>query len=132
MHYQVPQYLNIEDKIVGPLTLKQLIYLIIGGGIIFLLFNMLKFPAFIMIAVPIAIFTFLIAFYKVGNQKFSLFMISFLGFISKPNIYTWKKRPPKKPEEEPIPKIIKKAKPIKKAPTKSGLDELQWEIEIKK
>lgn len=128
MHAQVPQYIDIEDKIIGPLTLKQFLYLLIGGGIIFLLFSILKFPVFIIVAIPIAFFTVLLAFYKIGNQKFAKFIANFLGFISKPNIYTWKKLPPKKPEEEPTPKIIQKT--LKKMPPKSGLEETWWKIEI--
>lgn len=132
MHAQVPQYTDIEDKIIGPLTLKQFLYLLIGGGIIFLLFNILKFPVFIIIAIPIAFFTILLAFFKIGNQKFGKFIANFLEFISKPDIYTWKKLPPQKTEEEPAPKIIEKAKPLKKIPEKHGLEETGWRIEIQK
>ena len=132
MHAQVPQYVDIEDKIIGPLTLKQFLYLLIGGGIIFLLFSVLKFPVFIIVAIPIAFFTILLAFFKIGNQKFGKFIANFLGFISKPDIYTWKKLPFKKPAEEPAPTLIKKAEPPKKAPQKSGLEELQWKVEIEK
>jgi len=132
MNYQVPQYLDVEDKIIGPLTLKQFIYLLIGGGVIFLLHSFLKFPIFIIIAIPIAFFTLLLAFYRVGNQKFTQFVVNLLGFISKPNIYTWKKLPPKKPTEETLPKIIKKMGVSKQPPKESGLKELWWKVEISK
>jgi len=131
MHAQVPQYLDIEDKIIGPLSLKQFIILLLGGGVIFLLYNILKFPIFIIVAIPIAFFTLLLAFYKINNQKFGKFVINILGFLSKSNIYTWKKQIPTKPIEEPTPKIIKKAEPLKKPPKKQNLEEIQWEIDIK-
>jgi hypothetical protein len=131
MHFQVPQYLDIEDKIIGPLTLKQFVYLLLGAGILFLLFNILKFGAFIIVAIPIALLTLMVAFYKIGNQKFIQFLASLFGFISKPNIYIWKKLPPKRPEKEPALKIIKKAEAPKKPPKESGLEELWWKIEIK-
>lgn len=130
MHAQVPQFIDIEDKIIGPLTLKQFLYLLIGGGIIFLLFSILKFSVFIIIATPIAILTILLAFFRISNQKFSKFLISFLGFVRKPNIYAWKKSFPKKSEEEPTPTMIEKAQPSKKIPPKSGLEETWWKIEI--
>lgn len=132
MHAQVPQYLDVEDKIIGPLTLKQFLYLLLGGGILFLLYQALKFSVFIIIGLPIAILVLALAFYKIDKRKFSQFLISFLKFISKPNIYTWKKSPPKKPEEEPEPKIIKKAKPFKQPPKESKLEEIQWGVEIQK
>ena len=132
MHFQVPQYLDIEDKIIGPLTLKQFVYLLLGAGVLFLLFNILKLSVFIIVAIPIGLLIFLITFYKIGNQKFSQFAASLLRFISKPNIYAWKKLPQKKPSEEPLPKIIEKAKPKKQPPKESGLEEVQWKVEIKK
>lgn len=132
MHAQVPQYLDVEDKIIGPFTLKQFLYLLLGGGLIFLLFNILKFSAFIILAIPIAIFVLFLAFYKINNQKFTKFVTSFLGFISKPNTYTWKKLPPKKPADEQLPKIIKKAKVTKQPPKEEELEEAQWKTEIQK
>lgn len=132
MHFQVPQYLDVEDKIIGPLTLKQFLILLFGGGLIFLLYNALKFSVFIIIAIPVAIFVLLLAFYKVNNQKFTQVAISFLGFIAKPNIYTWKKQAPKRPEQEPAPKIIKKAEPATKKTPEDELEEAQWKAEIQK
>ena len=132
MHAQVPQYLDIEDKIIGPLTLKQFVYLLLGAGALFLLFNLLKLPVFIIVAIPISILIFLVTFYKIGNQKFSQFVFSLLKFLGRPNIYTWKKLSPKKPAEETMPKIIEMAKSVKKAPKESGLEEVQWKVELKK
>lgn len=132
MHFQVPQYLDIEDKIIGPLTLKQFIYLLLGGGMLFLLYSILKFSVFIIFALPIACFVLLLAFYKKDNQKFTQFAVNLLRFITKPNIYTWKKSRPQKPEEEPGLKIIKKAEPVKKPPKESELEKVRWEVEIKK
>jgi hypothetical protein len=41
MHYQVPQFIEIEDKIFGPLTLKQFIYLAGGVGLCLIFFSLL-------------------------------------------------------------------------------------------
>lgn len=138
MHSQVPQFLDVEDKIIGPLTLKQFIYLLLGGGVIFLLYSTLKLSVFIIVAIPVAIFVLMLAFYRVGNQKFTQFVVNFLSFISKPNIYIWKKLAPKQPEEESPSKIIGKIEPLKRPafsaggpPKESGLKEAQWEVEIK-
>ncbi len=132
MHYQVPQYLDVEDKIIGPLTLKQFLILLAGGGIIFLLYNILKLPIFIILSFPVAFITLLIAFYKKDNQKFGKFIANLLSFLGNPNIYTWKKPEPKKPEQEPEPKIIKKAEPKskKQPPKQDQLKEAQWKVEL--
>jgi hypothetical protein len=133
VHYQVPQYLNVEDKIIGPLTLKQFIYLLVGGGIVFLLFGVLKFSVFIIVAVPIAFLFLVLAFYKIDNQKSSKFILNFLGFVSRPSIYTWKKSSPKEPaEKKESPPVVKKVEPVKQAPKESGLKDLLWKVEIRK
>ena len=38
MDYQVPQFIEVEDKLVGPLTFKQFVYLAGGAGICVILF----------------------------------------------------------------------------------------------
>jgi len=120
MQYQVPQYLDVEDKIIGPLSLKQFLILLAGAGIIFLLHTILKFSVFIILSFPVAFFALLLAFYKKDNQKFGKFVGNFLSFLNKPNIYTWKK-----------PQIIKKkVEPKKKPPEQDELNEAQWKVEL--
>ena len=49
MKFQVPQFTDVEDKIFGPLTLKQFVYIAGGGGLSFLLWRTLPF----LISVPL-------------------------------------------------------------------------------
>ena len=37
MQYQVPQFIEVEDKIFGPLTFKQLVYVVGGEPCFYLL-----------------------------------------------------------------------------------------------
>ena len=71
MRFQVPQFIEVEDKIFGPLTLKQFIYLAGGGGLSFLVYAFLHsltlslVPIIAIMAVSAAL-----AFYKVNNKPF--------------------------------------------------------------
>ncbi len=136
MQFQVPQYLDVKDKIIGPLTLKQFIILLIGGAVIFILFEILKTPVFILVAIPVSLVTVLVAFYKMNHQSFGQIILNLFGFITKPNVYAWKKGRPERPEQEPMPKIIKKVDPDKesdsanKAPKPNELEEVQWKTEL--
>ena len=49
MRFQVPQFIDIEDKIFGPLTFKQFVYLAGGGGLAFLIYKSVPF----MLALPL-------------------------------------------------------------------------------
>jgi len=92
MKFDVPQFIEVEDKIIGPLTLKQFLYLGGGAGLLVILWFFLKFTLFIILAIPIGIFCGLLAFYKVNGRPFFSFLGSLLKYSSKPNLYLWKKR----------------------------------------
>ena len=52
MRYQVPQFTDIEDKIIGPFTIKQFVYVVGGAGMSFIVYNYLTFYiAIILIAI---------------------------------------------------------------------------------
>lgn len=92
MQFNVPQFIEIEDKIVGPLTLKQFLYLAAGGAICFLLYFVLKIGFFIAIAIIIMGFCAMLAFIKINGRSFPHFLMNFIGFALKPKIYVWKRK----------------------------------------
>src|SRR3989338_9198817 len=91
MRFQVPQFIEVEDKIFGPLTFKQFIYIAGGAGIGVVLFIFLpKFLA-ILIFLPIAIFTAALAFYKVNDKPFINMVEAFVKYHFTNKLYIWKK-----------------------------------------
>lgn len=130
MRFQVPQFIEVESKIFGPLTLKQFIYLAGGAGIIFLLYVILPFFLTIIFAIPVGAFALALAFYKVNNQPFIKVIENVLHYTSAPKIYIWKKdegkkRAPTKQKEKVAPQIY-----VPKL-TKSKLKDLSWSLDIK-
>ncbi|HMA77641.1 MAG TPA: PrgI family protein, partial [Candidatus Paceibacterota bacterium] len=71
MRFEVPQFIEVEDKIFGPFTWRQFIYLIGGGGIAAVLFITNGF-LFLFIGLPIGALAILLAFYPVNNRPFSV------------------------------------------------------------
>lgn len=130
MRFQVPQFIEVESKIFGPLTLKQFIYLAGGGGIIFLLYVALPFFLTVLFAVPVGAFALALAFYKINNQPFAKTIENAFHYMSASKIYVWKKREadklPKKREEakRPLPTYAPKL-------TESKLKDLAWSLDIK-
>lgn len=132
MQFQVPQFIEVEDKIFGPLTLKQFIYLVGGGATIFLLWIIFPFFIFILFAIPIAIFSAALAFFKLHGQPFIKVVENAFSYYIGSKVYTWKKKE----------KVIKREKVEEKkesvsvtaAPklTKRKLDDLAWSLDIKK
>lgn len=108
----VPQFVDIEDRIVGPLTAKQLGWLALGGVILLVLWSLLTIGVFIVSAVFVAILFGGLAFYKPYNQPLLSFILSSVGFLFKPKMYIWKRLPDKETRKmatkEEAPVLIQK------------------------
>ncbi len=129
MQYQVPQFIEIEDKIFGPLTFKQFVYLVGGGGMCFLVYRLL--PSFIafLIILPIAAFSVALAFYKVNNKPFLETVISAVKFFFTHKLYIWKKEK-KAPKTNVIVNGANVSKLYVPKLSKSKLRELTWNLDI--
>ena len=93
MRFQTPQFIEIEDKIFGPLTLKQFIYLAGSGGVVFVLYKFLPIYISIFFIVPIAGLGLALAFYKINNKPFIFTMEAAFGYVLGAKLYLWKKEP---------------------------------------
>jgi hypothetical protein len=97
MRYEVPQFIDIKDKIFGPLTFAQFVYLLGGAGLIYMLFRFLPgFIAFI-IALPVGIFVAMLAFYKINGRPFIAIVEAAIKYAFRDRMYLWQYRkvPPK-------------------------------------
>jgi len=129
--YQVPQFITVEDKILGPLTLKQSAFLGVAAVLISLARIFSQPAAFWPIAIIVGGFATGLAFLKINGQPFWVVVKNALIYFIKPRVYIWKRVKPekalKKPEEvgtetkiTSIPKI-----------SESKLSELAWSLDIK-
>ena len=105
MDYQVPQFIEVEDKIFGPLTLKQFIFLAGGIGICVVLFLYLPLLIAIIIAAPIAALSGALAFYKVNNKDFTQILGAGLAYYTKDHLYLWRKEPKEQAAQAVAPAI---------------------------
>jgi hypothetical protein len=91
--YKVPQNVEAEDKILGPLTFRQFIYALMGFGwglICFAVFR--KLPALmVVIGFPPTMLFFLLAFYTRDGQNFEQLLIAMIGFFAAPHKRLWVK-----------------------------------------
>jgi hypothetical protein len=84
MQFKVPQDVQREDTIVGPLTLKQMIILMFGGGFAYITFASLSRTYFIEIwigpVVIIGAITLAFTFLKIHNMPFHIFVMNFIEY----------------------------------------------------
>jgi hypothetical protein len=127
--YQVPQFIAVEDKIFGPLTLKQFIYLLAGLGIIVLFWNYFETPLFIIFSAPVAGLAISLAYLKINEQPLANVILNGFHYFVRPRLYIWKK---KRPDLVVAKTTQRAATPIGLTKlTESKLNDLAWSLDIK-
>jgi hypothetical protein len=94
MRFEVPQFIEVEDKIIGPFTWKQFVYLAGGAGAAGMLFFILPFFLFVIFGFPILALAGFLAFHQVNNRPFSEFLESAVNYFAKSRLYLWRKKNP--------------------------------------
>lgn len=91
MKFEVPQFVDVEDKIIGPLTWKQFVFLAGGVGAGLVIFFATPFWFFILVGVPFIIFGAGLAFYQVNNRPLAVLLEAMTSYFTKSRLYLWKR-----------------------------------------
>ena len=86
---KVPKFIDIEDRVIGPLTLKQFFYLAIPGALIAILKAIAPMPVFLMGLIVFGGLAVLLAFVRVNEQSFINFLFALFRYIMNPHRYGW-------------------------------------------
>src|SRR3989338_2620148 len=126
---KVPQFIEVEDKIFGPLTFKQFLYVAGGAAGCFLLWTLLPSLLAVIIILPVAGLSLALAFYKVNNRPFVAIMESFVRYHLGVKLYLWNKssskaRAPGKEEVERGERLMAPKLSLSK------LSELAWSLDV--
>jgi len=133
MQFPTPQNIDLEDKIVGPLTLIQFLYVLAGGVIDYLLFLSLGSGSFFfwLIGVPVALIALALAFLKIQDQPLSYFIKAGLIYLSRPKIRLWQRQGLSIPIlQAPQEKVIAPPTPKRKI-EKSELEKLAYTLDTR-
>jgi len=87
--FTVPQFIDVEDKIIGPITVRQFLLLVVGGLIIFLEFKLSDIALFIILAIPTFTVVAVFAFVKINSVAFHYFMLNMIQTLKKPKLRVW-------------------------------------------
>lgn len=134
MNFQVPQFIEIEDKIFGPLTFKQFIFTVGGGGAAYVVYVYLsKIAGFlgILFALPVFVFALALAFYKINERPFIVTVEAAARYFVKSKLYRWK-REVKKTNTTSQTQTARNASTTE-IPHLSGskLSDLSWSLDVK-
>ena len=91
MRFTVPQFLEVEDKIFGPITIRQFVILLVAGLFVFIAYKLADAGLFLFIAVVFGGFAALLAFYRPNGAPFHFFLLSILQTMRRPSRRIWRK-----------------------------------------
>lgn len=125
--FVVPQFIDVEDKILGPITTRQFAILMIDGLVMFIVYKLLSLAFALIVDVILLGMGLVLAFVRINGQPFHYFLLNFVQTLKRPKTRVWNKElsdaeiialskvevPP-----PPPPKVYKEA------PTTSRLSEL--------
>ncbi len=137
--FEVPQFIDVKDKIFGPFTFSQFLYMVGGGGLAYIAIKaiptFLKYP----VALALIVLGLALAFYKVNGRPFTYIMQAFFTYVLSAKLYLWRQRKgeeliqEKKKEQEILAqkKIAEKENITTTQPiSRERLRDLAWNLDI--
>ena len=94
--FVVPQFIDVEDKIFGPITTRQFLILLVGGISIFLAYRLADFGLFLTLTIIIGGLSLVFAFVRINGQVFHFFLLNIIQTMKKPSLRIWNKQYSKK------------------------------------
>lgn len=130
MRFQVPQFIEIEDKIFGPFTFKQFIYLLGGAGGAYVMSKLLPLIIAIPIIIVIVALALALTFYKVNGRDFSEVLQSSFTYFFRSKLFIWKQRAVKKESTLPTRKILETQGGNIPRLTEGKLKDISWSLDV--
>lgn len=115
--FVVPQFIDAEDKILGPITVRQFLICLGAAFAIFLEYKILAFAYFIVGVIFTGGLAAVFAFLKINGQPFHIFFVNFLETTFRPSLRTWQKGL----DDSEIQDIVKRGKPSAPMAAKENL-----------
>jgi len=130
--FQVPQFITIEDKVIGPFTIKQFLYIAAGIGLILAAYSFLQTFLFFLVAILAGTLAGSLAFLKVNEQPFPLLLKNAILYLMRPRLYLWRQEAPKPASRKGA--VKRHETPVKAIPklSASKLVDLAWSLDIEK
>lgn len=87
--FTVPQFIDVEPKIIGPITTRQFLIFLGAALLIFLFYKMLNFGAFVAASVLVFVISVVFAFVKVNGRPFHYFVLVLIQSFKRSSLRIW-------------------------------------------
>lgn len=89
--FVVPQFIDVEDKIFGPITTRQFSIILVAALLLFLIFKLADTALFIFFLIIIGGSALILAFVKINGQSFHYFLLNIVQTLRRPSLRVWLK-----------------------------------------
>ncbi len=125
--FVVPQFIDVEDKILGPITTRQFVILLVVALLLFIFYKLMTFIYFVLFGLSTFALGVVLAFVKINGQPFHYFLLNLFQTFRRPKLRIWNKEL----ADEELRRYLKKEevkvvvpKPVKEPLTATRLSEL--------
>lgn len=96
LQFIVPQFIDVEEKIIGPISVRQFVLMLVGAGLITLDYQLLykgtgSFVFFVVVAIFVVALIIVFAFLRINGQPFHLFLLNVFISMRNPALRVWNK-----------------------------------------
>lgn len=128
MQFQMPQFIDIEDKVIGPLTFKQFLYLGGSAGFAYIIYKFIGLGyGFIFILLFLGLGVSL-AFWKPNNRSAIVMLQAFINHYTKTRMYVWQR--PDRKEKDIKKDITSKIITSNKNIDSKKIESLAWSLDV--
>lgn len=90
--FTVPQFIDVESKIIGPITTRQFLIILGAGVIIGVSYKLFDFTLFLTITVVVILIASIFSFIKVNGRPFHFFVLNITQTLRRPGTRVWNNR----------------------------------------
>lgn len=128
--FTVPQFIDVEDKIIGPITARQFVIFLVAAIIIAISYKFFDFSLFLTFSIIVFLIAVVFGFIKINGRPFHFFLLNIIQTWRRPGIRIWNNRLAPVVDKEKIPTLkFDSAKSSKEYYKKSRLAELSLVVD---
>jgi hypothetical protein len=103
--FTVPQFIDVEDKIIGPITTRQFLIFLAGAIVIAILYRLFDFSAFLVFGGMVFIFSVVLAFVRINGRPFHFFLLNLVQTVRRRGTRVWNNKLAPLMDSEKIPTL---------------------------
>lgn len=89
--FNIPQFIDVEAKIIGPVTTRQFIISLVAAGLTFVEYKLFNFWAFAFFGLLTLGIGFALAFVRINGRPMHFFILNIIETFKRPNLRIWNK-----------------------------------------